>query len=115
MVEWTAVARRDELAPGRTAKFVLTRAGREIEAFVLDHDGRLFAYVNACCHIPMTMDWVENQFMSDDGRHILCATHGALYEPDSGECVAGPPLGKCLTRVPIEVRDGQIWAAWPEE
>ncbi|HSP96493.1 MAG TPA: Rieske 2Fe-2S domain-containing protein [Candidatus Dormibacteraeota bacterium] len=114
MNELTAVARMEDLPPGRTAKFVLTRDGREIEAFVLNHGGRLVAYVNRCCHIPMTMDWVENQFLSDDGAHILCATHGALYEPESGECVAGPPLGKCLTAVPLEIRDGQIWAAWPD-
>ena len=110
----TAVARVEDLPPGRTVKFVLTRNGREVEAFALNHGGRLVAYVNRCCHIPMTMDWVENQFLSDDGAHILCATHGALYEPESGECVAGPPLGKCLTAVPVEVRDGRIWASWPD-
>ena len=114
MREYTEVARVDALAPGSTAKFVLTRDGRELEAFVLNLGGRLVAYVNRCCHIPMTMDWVENQFLSDDGAHILCATHGALYEPASGECVAGPPLGKCLTAVPLEVRDGAICAAWPD-
>ena len=114
MHDLTAVARIADVPPGTTAKFTLTRGGRELEAFVLNHGGRYVAYVNRCCHIPMTMDWVENQFLSDDGEHILCATHGALYEPDSGECVAGPPLGKCLTAVPIEAREGQIWAAWPD-
>jgi nitrite reductase/ring-hydroxylating ferredoxin subunit len=113
MEELTPVARVEDLPPGRTAKFILTHDGRELEAFVLNHDGRFVAYVNRCCHIPMTMDWVENQFLSDDGAHILCATHGALYEPDSGECIAGPPLGKCLTAVPLEVRDGRILARWP--
>lgn len=109
----TPVARVDELASGQTKKFILTRDGRELEAFVLNHNGRFVAYLNRCCHIPMTMDWVENQFLSDDGAHILCATHGALYEPDSGACVAGPPLGQCLTPVPLEVRHGELLAAWP--
>jgi nitrite reductase/ring-hydroxylating ferredoxin subunit len=102
------------LPEGATRKFTLTRDGREREAFVLHHAGGFVAYLNRCCHIPMTMDWVENQFLSEDGQHILCATHGALYEPDSGECVFGPPLGQCLTRVPLEVRDGVLWADWPE-
>jgi nitrite reductase/ring-hydroxylating ferredoxin subunit len=102
------------LPEGTTRKFTLTRDGREREAFVLHHAGGFVAYLNRCCHIPMTMDWVENQFLSDDGQHILCATHGALYEPESGECVAGPPLGQCLTRVPIEIRDGVLWADWPD-
>ncbi len=59
----------------------------------------------------MTMDWVENQFLSEDGAHILCATHGALYEPDSGECVAGPPLGKCLTA--RAARGARRRRSWP--
>ena len=65
MSEFSPVVPVDAVAPGKTAKFVLTRDGRELEAFVLNHDGRLVAYVNRCCHIPMTMDWVENQFLSD--------------------------------------------------
>ncbi|MGH7787110.1 MAG: Rieske (2Fe-2S) protein [Candidatus Binatia bacterium] len=108
------VSRADELAPGQTRKFVLQRDGRELEAFVLNHAGRFVAYVNQCCHIPMAMDWVENQFLTEDGTYILCATHGALYQPDDGQCVDGPPLGKCLTAVPIEVRDGVIFASWPD-
>jgi nitrite reductase/ring-hydroxylating ferredoxin subunit len=110
-----AVARTDEIAPGRTKKFVLQCGGRELEAFVINHRGAFHAYLNRCCHIPMTMDWVENQFVTEDGAHILCSTHGALYEPVSGECIAGPPCGQYLTAVPIEVRDGIILAACPHE
>jgi len=108
-----AVARADELTPGRTKKFVLACGGRELEAFLVNYRGTLYAYLNRCCHIPMTMDWVENQFFSEDGAYIQCATHGALYEPASGECVAGPPCGQFLTAVPIEVRDGIVLAGCP--
>ena len=104
-----------DVPPGTTRKFTLECGGREVEAFVVNHAGALRAWVNQCCHIPMSMDWVENQFFDADGRYIQCATHGALYEPDSGECVAGPPLGKCLTAVPIEVRDGVIIARCPDQ
>src|SRR5271169_4944154 len=109
------VARTDELVPGRTRKFVLRCNGRDVEAFVLNHGGAFYAYVNRCCHIPMTMDWVDNQFLTDDHAHIQCATHGALYEPASGACVAGPPLGQRLTPVPLLVRDGAIFAACPDD
>ena len=109
------VARADGIPPGTTRKFILQCGGREMEAFVLHHGGAFRAYLNRCCHIPMTMDWVENQFLTEDKRFIQCATHGALYEPDSGECVAGPPLGQCLISVPIEVRDGVILARCPRE
>jgi len=109
------VARTDELAPGRTKKFLLPCGGSEIEAFVVNHDGSFHAYVNRCCHIPMSMDWVENQFLTEDGAYIQCATHGALYDPTSGQCLAGPPLGQRLTVVPVVVRDGLIWAGCPTD
>ena len=43
-----------------------------------------------------------------------CTTSG---EPicSVGECVAGPAYGKSLIRVPIELRDGEIWARRPED
>jgi nitrite reductase/ring-hydroxylating ferredoxin subunit len=108
-----AIADAADVAPGRTKKFLLHCGGQELEAFVINHGGTFRAYLNRCCHIPMTMDWVENQFLSEDGRYIQCATHGALYVPASGECIAGPPCGQYLTAVPIEVRDGRIFARCP--
>lgn len=108
------VAHVEDLAPGRTRKFLLQCNGHEIEAFVVNHAGAFYAYVNRCCHIPMTMDWVDNQFLTDDRAYIQCATHGALYEPATGACVAGPPVGRSLTAVPIVVRDGVVLARCPD-
>src|SRR5262249_48924366 len=88
------VARVGELRPGQTKKFLLQFDGREEECFVVNHRGTLYAYINRCCHVPMSLDWIENQFMTEDGAYIQCATHGAQYLPDSGECVWGPPCGR---------------------
>ena len=105
----------DELADGESRKFLLEVGGEEEECFVVRYGGELYAWVNRCLHVPMTMDWVDNRFFTQDKRYIQCATHGAWYEPDSGECVAGPPCGKRLIRVPLEVRAGQLVARSPEE
>jgi len=102
------VARVGELTAGTTKKFLLRIAGAEEECFVVNHGGAFFAYVNRCCHVPMTLDWIENRILSEDQRYLVCATHGACYLPESGECVAGPPLGKFLTRVPLVVRGDEI-------
>ncbi|MFI5394861.1 MAG: Rieske (2Fe-2S) protein [Candidatus Binatia bacterium] len=109
------VARVGELAPGRTKKFFLRCHDREEECFLVNHRGTLYAYINRCCHVPMTMDWIDNQFMTEDKRYILCATHGACYQPDTGECIVGPPLGKFLTSVPLAIRGEAVIAACPEE
>lgn len=109
------IARVGEVAPGRTKKFMLSVEGRETECFLVNHAGRFFAYVNRCAHVPMTMDWIDNQFLTEDGRYILCATHGAAFEPDTGECIFGPPCGKFLVRVPLDIDGGQIRAGQPVE
>lgn len=107
------IGRADELEPGRTRKFVLRHGRVELECFAANYEGRIVAYVNRCCHIPMTMDWVENRFFTEDGRYLLCATHGACYLPETGKCVAGPPVGRYLTPVPIEIVAGEIVAYFP--
>ena len=73
------VCKSDSLVDGKTAKFRIGRGKGAREGFVIRHDGVLHAYRNECRHVPMTMDWVENRFLSRDGCWIQCATHGALY------------------------------------
>lgn len=110
-----AVVRVGELAPGQTKKFLLPCGTREVEGFVVNYDGTLYAYVNRCRHVPMSMDWIENRFLTEDGRYIMCATHGACYEPDTGACIDGPALGKSLISIPLSVLDDDVYATCPDE
>ena len=108
------VADAGEIAPGTSRKFVFTADGFDTEGFIVNVDGALHAYVNRCRHVPAGLDWVENQFFTEDGRYLQCATHGALYVPESGECVAGPPCGKTLIRIPLMFEGGAVWAECPD-
>ena len=111
------VAPTEAIAPGASLKFMLPIRGADEECFVINFEGRFHAYVNRCRHVPMAMDWVDNQFFAEDGRYLMCQTHNAYYQPDSGECIAGPPTacGKFLYRVPTEIEDGMIYARPPQE
>lgn len=102
------VAHCSELQPGQTKKFLLHWQGHEEECFLVNHGGTLYAYLNRCRHVPMTMDWIENQLLTEDGQYIQCATHGACYLPDTGECVSGPPSGQFLIRVPLTIRGDEV-------
>ena len=114
------VCRADALGENETAKFTFGggqlvdgAGGRPArrpasEGFVVRHEGELHAFRNECRHIPMTMDWVENRFLSRDKCWIQCATHGALYDIATGLCVAGPPSGKSLHRLAVTVEDGNV-------
>lgn len=102
-----------ELDHGTSKKFTLKRGGRDLEALLVNYDGTHFAYVNRCPHTGITLDWVNNQFFSSDSRYLMCATHGAVFEPPSGECIWGPCVGLSLQRLPIEIADGRIYARLP--
>ena len=102
--EWSAPT--GDVPPGSSAKFPLRWRGRRIEAFVVNVGGRFYAYVNQCIHAGTPLDWWPNEFFTDDGRLLICATHGALYEPDTGRCAGGPCTGGSLYALPVRV-DGE--------
>ena len=95
-------------------KFVLKCGGERIEAKLLNFEGEHVAYVNRCRHVGISLDWVDNQFFTEDARYLICANHGALYEPATGECVWGPCAGASLYPVPLQIEDGKIFARCPE-
>lgn len=102
------VCRDEDLAEGATRKFRLGRGRDAGEGFVIRHRGEVHAWKNECRHVPVTMDWVENRFLSRDGCWIQCSTHGALYDIATGACVAGPASGKSLHRLEASVENGEI-------
>jgi len=111
------VGRTADLTPGHSMKFMLPVRGVDEECFVINYHGRFHAYVNRCRHVPMAMDWVDNEFFAEQGRYLMCQTHNAYYDPASGECIAGPTntCGKFLYRVPLEIFNGAIYALPPEQ
>lgn len=94
---------------GKAWVWDLTQYRRPARAFALRFDGRVVAYLNRCAHVPTEMDWNPGEFLSMDRRWILCALHGATYEPATGHCIAGPCAGRRLTGVPVAERDGQVY------
>jgi nitrite reductase/ring-hydroxylating ferredoxin subunit len=83
-----------DLADGEAAvPFDVMYAGQTCRAFAIRYRGQAHAYLNRCAHVAMEMDWQPNRFFDDSGRWLLCATHGAVYEPDTGACKGGPCKG----------------------
>jgi nitrite reductase/ring-hydroxylating ferredoxin subunit len=109
----TLVATVGELEHGKSKKFRMKRAGRELEALIVNFQGNHYAYINRCPHTGITLDFVNNQFFSSDNRYIMCATHGAVFEPPTGECIWGPCVGLSLQQMPVEIDDGNIYARLP--
>ena len=70
----------------------------------------IFAYQNSCMHVGHPLNYKPDSFLTKDGSQIICASHGALYEIESGLCTAGPCRGKELRKVEIDIRDRIIYA-----
>lgn len=75
--------------------------GNDMQAFVIRHNGDVFGYLNRCAHIQVELDWQHGQFFDEDSELLICATHGASYLPDTGECIGGPCKGAFLTKLKI--------------
>ena len=93
----------------QTFRFTFEEEGIQREGFLAWQEGNVVAYENLCRHLPLSLDYGDGRFFTPDGRHFICQTHGALYEPGSGLCVAGPCEGASLKRLAVEVRGESIW------
>jgi len=108
------IARVEEMAPGSVRKFWLICRKYRIDCFLINYQGEYHAYVNRCRHMPTPLDFVRYQFLTEDGKHLICLTHGALYEPETGLCVDGPCKGLPLYRLPVRVDQGEVLVGCPQ-
>ncbi|MDR2219987.1 MAG: Rieske (2Fe-2S) protein [Methylobacillus sp.] len=105
----------DELQEkGRGARFDLPEYGERAIGFVIRYAGKVHGYVNRCAHFSVELDWQEGDFFDTSGRYLICATHGACYDPATGFCVAGPCKGQSLQVLEVEEHDGKIYLSVDE-
>jgi nitrite reductase/ring-hydroxylating ferredoxin subunit len=98
---------------GEAVPFDVLYAGASCRAFAIRFEGQVFAYLNRCAHVAMEMDFQPNRFFDETGRWLMCATHGAVYEPATGHCRGGPCRGG-LVGIALTEQDGVVrWhTAW---
>ena len=93
---------------GKGVRFALVPGAAEDKGFAIRHGGAVRAFVNRCPHLGVELDWQPGEFLDVTGLYLVCSTHGALFEPATGLCVAGPCRGAALARLGVEERDGQV-------
>jgi len=92
---------------GEAVPFDVRYCGQACRGFAIRYGGRVYAYLNRCAHVPMEMDYQPNRFFDSTGQWLMCATHGALYRPETGECRGGPCRGG-LVKIPLSEEDGVV-------
>src|SRR6478736_2078477 len=93
---------------GKGVRFPVTVAGADTTGFVVRYDGAVYAYLNRCAHVPIELDWSEGEFFESGKRYLMCATHGAIYVPESGQCAGGPCRGGRLHPIMVFEQNGQV-------
>ncbi|KZE25894.1 Rieske (2Fe-2S) protein [Crenobacter luteus] len=95
---------------GVGVRFVIEHAsGEKTKGFAVRFQGQVYAFRNACRHVPVELDLVDGHFFDPSREFLVCSMHGALYAPDTGLCVAGPCKGASLHALAVEERDGQVY------
>ncbi len=94
---------------GSAVPFEVLYHAQSCSAFAIRYQGKAHAYLNRCTHVPMEMDYQPNEFFDMTGHWLMCATHGAMYWPQSGKCRMGPCRGG-LIKIDLSEQDG--WVQW---
>ena len=106
----TALCRIDEIPDGASRGFTIGSDAAKLRIFAVRRGDAVYVYVNRCPHVGTPLDWAEDEFLDQERRYIVCATHGALFRIDDGRCLAGPCQGVRLEPFPFAVRDGVVYA-----
>ena len=106
------LCRSEELDVGGLGlRFEVQKEGENRPAFIVRSDSGISAFLNRCGHRDLELDWSPGEFFDLDSRFLICATHGALYDPHSGDCKGGPCNGVGLTPLAVVEENGVVYLA----
>ena len=94
---------------GSGVRFALESEAGEERGFAVRHCGRVCAFVNRCPHLGTELDWQPGEFFEESGLYLVCSTHGAIFEPATGFCVAGPCRGASLEPLQVREQGGEVF------
>ena len=57
----------------------------------------------------MELDWKPGEFFDLTGLYLICATHGALFDPATGACLGGRCNGRGLDVIRIVEENGGVY------
>lgn len=109
MTEFHYICEFAELTDPGTRGFTLNAESDDpVEGFVVRRGDSIYAYKDSCPHTGVGLAWLPNEYLDLDGMYIECSTHGALFTPEAGYCVAGPCAGQSLTALGVKVIEGRV-------
>ena len=112
-VEEIVVGPLDEFEDPGCREFSIGEGDWPFRGFVVRKGDAVYAYQNFCAHVGHPLNWRPHSFLTPDRDQIICASHGARYEIETGACAGGPCRGRALRQVECEVRNGLVVVRGP--
>lgn len=103
------LCRIEDLGATAAKGVVLGEGADALDVVVVEKNKVRYAYVNSCPHQFIPLEIFPGYFFTEDGKHLICSGHGALFEPDTGKCVLGPCLGDSLQPLAITEKDSAVY------
>lgn len=82
-----------------------------ISILLARNSAKVSAFVNACPHQYLPLDYRAADVLSADGFKLICSNHDAVFDAETGEGLGGFAKGCELDPVPIVVKDGDVLIA----
>lgn len=111
--EW-AIAKFGALADPGALEFSIGNSEWPFRGFVVRLQREIYAYANVCPHQRHPLNLTPNGFFTLDKAALLCSSHGAIFKPETGECIGGPCLGKSLKKLATRIEDEVIYVTAPD-
>lgn len=99
---------RDLESESNGIEFEVIKNDEILPAFAIRFRGVVYAYVNRCSHMQLKLNFINDNFFDFDREHLICATHGALYDVKSGACRDGPCNGLGLVPLSVTELEGRV-------
>ena len=105
------ICRLSDIADPGSRGFTVGRGDWPLRGFVVRTDENVWGFVNRCPHAGHPLNLQPHRFLTPGRELILCSSHGALFDRQTGFCMAGPCIGHSLTSVPLQVVSGYVMLA----
>ncbi|WP_376695026.1 Rieske (2Fe-2S) protein [Wenzhouxiangella sp. EGI_FJ10305] len=103
----------DELAEGCYREFRIDYDGEPLWLIATRRNGQPRVWINLCPHQARPLNFAPDRFLTDDDNRLVCAHHGAVFDPDSGTCVAGPCRNAELRALDVCQREDRVFVQPP--
>ena len=111
--ELTKACNIDEIMENECVDIKITENKKQKSVFAVKKNGSFYVYLNSCPHIGTPLNLIPNKFLNHNDNHIICSTHGALFEIETGFCISGPCINKNLAQIPSTIKNNALFIKMP--